>query len=560
MNVDLSRRVTVVRVTERTEKSASSKIGRRRAAAVEGNREHYHDKRTEIVTSAVKLFRERGYKQTSLSDIAEDIGTERATLYYYFSSKEEILNEAVTPIVLRNTAVAEQLRQSDEPAPEKLRTLVRGLMASYAAHYPLLFLYLEEDLSRVGKAQQAWATEMRSVNRRYVGAIEAIIRDGIQAGTIRPLSDPAILANGVMGVVSWTHRWFNPDESSTTAVAIGEAYAELLVGGMAASIVSQETKDPSWRHTAHPDVLRVEAELQVAGALEYHTLSISDVRLSLSGIRRFQSSEVFVAFVQDLLVPGEAGQLPARLYHPEPGRKLPLLVYIHGGGWVGGGLDIADRPCRRLAVTADYAIVSIDYRRAPETKFPGPLNDCISAVRWLSANSQELGTDGTVVLMGDGAGGNLAAATTQRLCAEGDSAIRSQILLYPAMAPASLTRFSSYTRYAHGPLITKADADWFWDHYLPTDADRTHPAASPLLAKDLSGVARAMIVVAELDVLRDEGIAYAERLREADVEAELVIYQGAAHGFWSMDSEMQQAGELTDQIGRYLHAIRRTGL
>jgi AcrR family transcriptional regulator len=190
------------RVMDEANQLPDSGIGRRRTAAVEGSGENYHDRRAEIVAAAVSLFRERGFRRTSLADIAGAVRAERASLYYYFSSKEEILNAAVTPIVLRNTTIAEELCDSDEPAPRKLRRLVTGLLSSYAEHYPLLYLYLQENLSHVATNRQAWAAEMRSVNRRYAAAVEAIIRDGITEGTLRPLSDPRILANGLMGLVS----------------------------------------------------------------------------------------------------------------------------------------------------------------------------------------------------------------------------------------------------------------------------------------------------------------------------------------------------------------------
>lgn len=542
---------------------SDSRIGRRRAAAVEGNRENYQDRRTEIVGAAVALFRDRGYRQTSLADIAEAVGTERATLYYYFGSKEEILNEAVTPIVLGNTAIAEQIRDSADSAPDKLRRLVTGLLSSYAEHYPLLYLYLEENLSHVAKSREAWASEMRAVNRRYLAAIEGMIGDGIAAGTLRPLADPRILANGLMGLVSWTHRWFNPRQSTTDAATIGTTYAELLLGGMEARTGAPADGGPSWHAAADHDVIRVAARLTAAGVPCYDEVSVSEARALLEGVVRLQAPETPVAQVRDLLVPGEAGQLPARAYHPDPGRRLPLVVYVHGGGWVLGGIAPADRPCRRLAVAANCVVVSLDYRRAPETPFPGPLEDCVSAVRWLAAHPEAVGADGgRLTLLGDSAGGNLVAATSRRLCDsggdeggdEGGPRVDRQILLYPCLVPSRTGTFASRDTYADGPLLTRAELDWFWGHYLRSEADEHDPAAAPLLAADLSGLPSTTLVVAELDPLRDEGLAYAERLRDAGVPTEVTVYQGAAHGFWWMDGEMRQAGELTEQIARVLRA------
>ena len=535
-----------------------SGIGRRRAAAAEGDGEGYHDRRTEIVAAAVALFREKGYRRTSLAGIAEAVGTERASLYYYFSSKEEVLNEAVTPIVLRNTAIAEEIRDSTDSAPAKLRRLMVGLLRSYAEHYPLLYMYLEENLSHVTKNRQAWATEMRAVNRRYVEAIEQIIQQGIVAGTLRPIADPGILANGLMGLVSWTHRWYNPTESPIEATTIGEAYADLLVSGLAAPAVEAEADaGPSWLRAAHPDVVRVSAQFRAAKVRRYSELSVPAARDALDKVTRLQAPEIPLAQVRDLLVPGATGDLPARLYHPDPTRELPLVIYIHGGGWVLGGIRAADRPCRRLAAAADCAVVSIEYRRSPETKFPGPLEDCVSATMWLAANREQVGSDReNLVLLGDSAGGNLVAATAQRLRDDAGPSISRQILLYPCLVPPRAGSFASYRQYADGPFLSRAEMDWFWGHYLPSVADEENPVAAPLLAEDLSGLPATTIIVAELDPLRDEGLAYAERLRAAGVSTEVEVYRGAAHGFWWMDGEMRQAGELTEQLARQLRSLR----
>jgi acetyl esterase len=543
-------------VTQDVQPSAPSRIGRRRAAAVDGDGEGYHERRAEIVVAAVALFREKGFRRTSLADVAEAVGADRASLYYYFSSKDEILSEAVTPIVVRNTAIAEQIRDTDDQAPEKLRRLVTGLMRSFAEHYPLLYMYLEENLSHVTKNQQAWAAEMRAVNRRYVGAVEGIIRDGVAEGTLRPVADPRILANGVMGLVSWTHRWFNPVQSPIDAATIGEAYAEILIGGL--GVVSGGSGvGPSWLREAHPDVARVTARFDAARVPRYDTLSVPTARALLDNVERLQAPAPPLEQVRDLLVPGAAGQLPARVYHPDPARQLPLVVYVHGGGWALGGIGPADRPCRRLALAGDCVVVSVEYRRAPETKFPGPLDDCLSAVRWLGANAEALGAraDG-LVLMGDSAGGNLVAATTQCLSQGGGPRINRQILLYPCLAPARTSTFASYQEYADGPLMSRSEMEWFWDHYLRSPADGQDPRAAPLLATDLTGQPPTTLALAELDPLRDEGLAYGERLREQGIPTEVTVYRGAAHGFWWMDGEMRQAAELTEQLGRRLRADR----
>lgn len=309
----------------------------------------------------------------------------------------------------------------------------------------------------------------------------------------------------------------------------------------------------SARPAAHPDVTRVAAQLAAAGVHTYDTMSVPHARAVLEGVLRVQRPHPGGVQTRDVLVPGAAGRLPARVYDPDPTRPLPLVVYLHGGGWVLGSLRAADGPCRHLALASGCVVVSVAYRLAPETKFPGPLEDCLAAVRWLGEHAAEVGGDGSrLVLLGDSAGGNLAAATALVLRDEGGPRIAAQVLLYPALFPARASRFPSYEQNAEGPLMTRREMLWFWDHYLRDEADESDPRAVPLVAADLSGLPPTTVVVCELDVLRDEGLAYADRLRAAGVPVATTTYTGAAHGFWWMDAVMMQAAELTAELAPVL--------
>lgn len=289
------------------------------------------------------------------------------------------------------------------------------------------------------------------------------------------------------------------------------------------------------------------------GIKAYNELSVIEARLALEEVTRLQLPEQPMASVKDILVPGAAGDLPARVYNPNPERTLPIVVYLHGGGWVLGSVTAADKPCRRLCRESDCIVVSVDYRRAPETRFPGPLEDCLAAVRWVAAHAGQLGADSDrLALMGDSAGGNLAAAVTQSLRGEEGGRIARQLLLYPCLYPARGTDFQSYREHADGPLLTAAEMEWFWDHYLGEASDGRDPKAAPLLATDFSGLPPATIVLAEADVLRDEGLAYAQKLITAGVDVNVMLFPGAPHGFWWMDAALPQARELDTLLGAEL--------
>jgi acetyl esterase len=234
---------------------------------------------------------------------------------------------------------------------------------------------------------------------------------------------------------------------------------------------------------------------------------------------------------------GDVGGVSVRSYTPPAEGDLPLAVFFHGGGWVVGSLDTYDGVCRFLANHVPCRVLSVDYRLAPEHPFPAALEDCWTVSRW----ALEQGS--AVAVVGDSAGGNLAAAVALRARAEGLPLV-FQLLIYPVLDHDFDTQ--SYSANATGFGLTQAAMRWYWDHYL-AGTDGANPEASPLRASELSGAAPALVVVCEYDPLRDEGVAYAERLHAAGVPARLSEYPGMIHGFLRMPAVIDQGLAALDE-------------
>ncbi len=294
-------------------------------------------------------------------------------------------------------------------------------------------------------------------------------------------------------------------------------------------------------------------EFSKQGLPPFDQMSVTQARLVSLGFRDLQGEPALVGEVRDILVPGPAGALPVRLYHPAPGKKVPLVVYFHGGGWVIGDIEIVDKPCRALAAASGCVVASVNYRLSPETKFPGPVEDCYAATKWLSEHAGEIGADGRpLAVSGDSAGGNLAAAVCLMARDRGGPAIGFQLLIYPVTAPAKGTQSASYTENAENYLLTRGSMEWFWDHYLASPEDGRNPYASPLHAPNLAGLPPAMVVTAEFDPLRDEGIAYAQRLEDAGVKVTKSHHHGMVHGFFWMAGAVDRGRTLTLEMGEEL--------
>ena len=260
-----------------------------------------------------------------------------------------------------------------------------------------------------------------------------------------------------------------------------------------------------------------------------------------------------VAKVEDRSIPGPDGDVPVRIYTPEGSGPFPILVWYHGGGWVIGDLESADGPSRHLCVGADCVVVSVDYRLAPETKFPGPAEDCYAATQWAVDNAAAINGDpARVAVGGDSAGANLAAAVLLMARDRNGPAISFQLLVYPVTERNFNT--ASYHDNATGYSLTQAGMRWFWDQYLADDADAANPYAAPAQAANLSGLPPALVITAEFDPLRDEGEAYAKLLRNAGVPTQATRYDGMIHGFFAMPAVLDQGRRAVDEATAALKA------
>ena len=215
-----------------SEAPTESGIGRRRSAAVDDGTPAYRRRRLEIIRAAALVFKKKGYRATNLADIAAAADTDRATLYYYVGSKAELFDEAVSGAVESNAVAAESIWSGQGTAPDKLRLLITSLMKSYVDHYPLLYVFVQENLTHVAPERTDWSRRMRQLNHRYEDAIIGILKDGMAEGTIRDIGDPRVVAYGLLGMVAWTNRWFNPADSIASGPQIAETFVEMFLDGV----------------------------------------------------------------------------------------------------------------------------------------------------------------------------------------------------------------------------------------------------------------------------------------------------------------------------------------
>jgi acetyl esterase len=308
-----------------------------------------------------------------------------------------------------------------------------------------------------------------------------------------------------------------------------------------------------------PDAAAVYQAFQEAGRPPYETLTPAEARAYYLAGRPVTNPEPPErAEVQDIQIRAPHGAIPARLYRPKLLRtangRAPALVFFHGGGWVIGDLDSHDVVCRKLAFEGELIVISVDYRLAPEHKFPAAVEDAISATRWVADNALEFGIDaGRLCVGGDSAGGNLAAVVALAARDGNGPALSGQVLIYPATDFAMTHR--SHSEPETSILLTHSVIKWFRDHYLNSPADVHDWRASPARASTLIGLPPAYVLTAGADPLRDEGNAYAQRLQEAGVAVTHKTFPGQFHGFFTMGKLLQQANVAASDIGTWLQAL-----
>jgi len=282
----------------------------------------------------------------------------------------------------------------------------------------------------------------------------------------------------------------------------------------------------------------------------------ADAREAFAGLMQLAGpKDIPIGKVANIAIPAAQGEIAARSYEPvaASSEPLPTLVFFHGGGWVIGNIETHDGLCRMIANGSGCRVISVEYRLSPESKFPGPVEDALAAIDYIEKNASQLGVDANrLAVGGDSAGGDLAAVVAQIAKAKGAPKIAYQMLLFPVTQIGEETR--SLREYAEGYFLERSTLDWFYAHYLPTDANKKDPRISPLAATDVAGLPPAYFMLAGFDPLHDEGLAYAEKLRAAGVPVTVADYPDMVHDFIYLQAVLPQAAEALNTAAKALKA------
>jgi acetyl esterase len=298
-----------------------------------------------------------------------------------------------------------------------------------------------------------------------------------------------------------------------------------------------------------------------AGAQPFETMTPAEARVAALAFKDLGGPPEDVESIEHIFIQGPTADLPAWIYRPRGGggAGLPGLIYFHGSAMVAANISVCDSFSRALANRTGCVVVAVNYQKAPEHKFPIPMDDCYAATRWVFDKASVLGIDiRRIGVIGDSAGGNLAAAVTLRARDERGPRLAYQVLIYPAVQYGWDT--PSAVAHAEGFLIHRATLEWSWTHYVKNPTDGLNPYCAPLAAEDHSGLPPALIVCAEFDPLCDDGRNYADKLAAAGVPVKFRLYKGMIHGFLWMSGVLDQSKALLEEIGREVKATLGTSV
>jgi acetyl esterase len=300
----------------------------------------------------------------------------------------------------------------------------------------------------------------------------------------------------------------------------------------------------------HPQIEGLMAEMAAGGAPALRAQPVADARVMADGMVALAGEPIEVGGVSEITIPVDGANIGARVYTPEGDGPHPVVMFFHGGGWVICSLDSHDNIARAICKDATAVVVSVDYRMAPEFKFPTAGNDCFAATKWVADNAASLGGDASrIAVCGDSAGGNLGAVVSQMARDAGGPALTFAALIYPAVDMTDTS--GSIQENASGYFLEAEDMEWFMNHYLSVD-ERSHPLASPLLHANLSGLPAAFITTCEFDPLRDQGEAYGAALRANGGQAENKRYDSLIHGVCNMTGVIDGGREMVADVSARL--------
>ena len=300
-----------------------------------------------------------------------------------------------------------------------------------------------------------------------------------------------------------------------------------------------------------PQVKQIIAEDTKLGLPAYHRLSPFQARHQMLDTSPPVNPKLSASQVKDMTIPGFDTALPIRCYYPPGDPPFPVAVYFHGGGWIMGNLDTHHAICHALAHSSDCLVVAVDYRLAPENKFPAATQDAYTATCWVSDNADHIGADALrMAIMGESAGATLSTVTCMMIRERGGPRLALQVLVYPVTDCSFHTR--SHEKYADGYMLTREMMNWIWDQYLTDKRDAEHPHVSPLRAESLRDLPPALVLTAEYDPLCDEGEAYAGRLMADGVKVRHSPYEGMVHGFFRMTDRLDRSRQALQEVSSAL--------